>query len=50
MLEHLIEHMASREGVVFEPMADYAERWRRSNPLPEWLATRPIHAGSQIRT
>lgn len=44
MLERLIEHMRSHEGVFFEPMGAYAERWRASNPLEQWLAERPIHA------
>jgi peptidoglycan/xylan/chitin deacetylase (PgdA/CDA1 family) len=44
MLEQLIEHMASHDGVVFEPMGVYADRWRKDNPLQAWLATNPIHA------
>jgi hypothetical protein len=44
MLEQLIEHMAAHDGVVFEPMGTYADRWRRDNPLEQWLATNPIHA------
>ncbi|MCW2977568.1 MAG: polysaccharide deacetylase [Actinomycetia bacterium] len=44
MLEELIEHMAAQEGVVFEPMGVYADRWRAANPLEQWLATNPIHA------
>jgi peptidoglycan/xylan/chitin deacetylase (PgdA/CDA1 family) len=44
MLERLIEHIASKPGVVFEPMGNYATRWRSANPLEQWLATNPLHA------
>ena len=44
MLERLISHMKERDGVVFEPMDDYANRWRAANPLKDWLASRPVHA------
>ena len=33
MLEGLIEYMGGHEGVRFEPMIRYAERWREANPL-----------------
>jgi peptidoglycan-N-acetylglucosamine deacetylase len=32
MLERLIEHMASRPGVVFDSAGDYAARWKASHP------------------
>jgi peptidoglycan/xylan/chitin deacetylase (PgdA/CDA1 family) len=44
MVERLIEAAKALGGVVFEPLADYAERWRAAHPLEEWLATGPIHA------
>jgi peptidoglycan/xylan/chitin deacetylase (PgdA/CDA1 family) len=44
MLERLIEHMRSKDGVVFEPMGAFAERWREEHPLEQWLRTNPIHA------
>ncbi len=44
MVERLIEAAKALDGVVFEPLADYAERWRAAHPLAEWLATGPIHA------
>jgi hypothetical protein len=47
MLESLIEHMKAQDGVVFEPLADYTERWRTENPVEKWLATNPIHAARQ---
>jgi peptidoglycan-N-acetylglucosamine deacetylase len=37
MLEQLLEYMKSRGGVIFEPLCDYAERWRAANPLNEWI-------------
>jgi len=44
MVERLIEAAKALDGVVFEPLAAYAERWRAAHPLAEWLATGPIHA------
>ena len=44
MVERLIEHMRSFEGVVFEPLHEYAARWRRENPLEQWLLSSPVHA------
>jgi peptidoglycan-N-acetylglucosamine deacetylase len=49
MLERLISRMAEHDGVVFEPMGVYADRWRAANPLDEWLATRPVHARDGVR-
>lgn len=45
MLEQLIRHMSSVDGVVFSTMADYAQRWRAANPLAAWLASAPPQAG-----
>jgi peptidoglycan/xylan/chitin deacetylase (PgdA/CDA1 family) len=45
MLEQLIEHIKERPGVLFEPMGHYAERWKRENPLAQWLAAKPVHGG-----
>jgi peptidoglycan-N-acetylglucosamine deacetylase len=36
LLERLLRHFESREGVVFEPLGDYARRWRGEHPLDEW--------------
>jgi peptidoglycan/xylan/chitin deacetylase (PgdA/CDA1 family) len=49
MVEQLIEHMKARDGVVFEPMGAFVDRWRAANPLTEWLATRPVHAREGAR-
>jgi peptidoglycan/xylan/chitin deacetylase (PgdA/CDA1 family) len=47
MLEGLVEHMQAHEGVAFEPLGQYAERWRSENPVREWLASSPIQAARQ---
>jgi peptidoglycan-N-acetylglucosamine deacetylase len=39
MLDSLISHMASRPGVRFERMRDYAEQWRNDNSVETWLAS-----------
>jgi len=44
MLESLIETAKGLDGVRFEPLGDYASRWRASHPLEEWLRSGPIHA------
>ncbi len=43
MLDSLVGHMASA-GVVFEPLGEYATRWRDAHPLTEWCAGDDIHA------
>lgn len=44
MVDELLRHM--REGdVCFEPLADYARRWREAHPMDEWLKERPPHSG-----
>jgi peptidoglycan-N-acetylglucosamine deacetylase len=45
MLERLIGYMKSRDGVVFEPLSDYVQRWKQANPRSAWLASRPANAG-----
>jgi peptidoglycan-N-acetylglucosamine deacetylase len=45
MLERYIEHMNGHDGVVFEPLIDYVERWKAANPLEEWIRSRPVQAG-----
>ena len=45
MLERFVEHMKSHEGVAFEPVREYVDRWRTANPLEQWVAARPVHAG-----
>jgi len=45
MLERLIEHFKSHDGVVFETMSTYAQRWKDDNPLARWKADNPVHLG-----
>jgi peptidoglycan-N-acetylglucosamine deacetylase len=44
MFERLIEHFGSREGVVFETLGDYAQRWKTHNPVDEWKVANPLYA------
>jgi peptidoglycan-N-acetylglucosamine deacetylase len=44
MLDRLMSAMADRGGVTFEPLGDYARRWRQANPLAEWAASDALHA------
>jgi peptidoglycan/xylan/chitin deacetylase (PgdA/CDA1 family) len=43
MLERLMGVMAER-GADFEPLGDYAKRWREANPLDAWVASDAVHA------
>jgi peptidoglycan-N-acetylglucosamine deacetylase len=36
LLERLIRHFENHDGVVFEPLGDYARRWREANPPETW--------------
>jgi peptidoglycan/xylan/chitin deacetylase (PgdA/CDA1 family) len=45
-LERLIEHMKGREGVKFEPLIDYAERWKAATPLDAWNESGSVHIGN----
>jgi peptidoglycan/xylan/chitin deacetylase (PgdA/CDA1 family) len=47
MLERLLKYFKSHEGVVFERLIDYAERWRSGHPVEQWKSEDPIHARSQ---
>jgi peptidoglycan-N-acetylglucosamine deacetylase len=49
MLEGLVEHFESHDGVVFEPLGEYGARWAAANPVENWLATNPVHAGAARR-
>jgi peptidoglycan/xylan/chitin deacetylase (PgdA/CDA1 family) len=39
MLDALISNMASRPGVLFERMGDYARQWRKQNSVDAWLTS-----------
>lgn len=45
MLQRLIDHFRAKDGVVFEPLATAAERWKRQNPLEQWKAENPVYTG-----
>lgn len=45
MLEGLIEYMKGHEGVEFETMLGYAERWKAANPIDAWREANPERAG-----
>jgi peptidoglycan/xylan/chitin deacetylase (PgdA/CDA1 family) len=47
MLEGLIEYMKSRDGVVFERMIDYVERWKTNNPLDVWTKENAWRLGGE---
>jgi len=44
MLERLLQYFADA-GAKFEPMGDYAERWKNSNTLETWKADHPELTG-----
>jgi len=46
MLERLIEHFKSHDGVVFETMSSYAQRWKEENPLSRWSRENPAQRGA----
>jgi peptidoglycan/xylan/chitin deacetylase (PgdA/CDA1 family) len=46
MLEELIQHMKSKEGVAFERVIDYVGRWKADNPLPAWTAANAWRLGA----
>lgn len=45
MLERLIDHLQSLDGVVFETMTTVADRWKKENPLEQWKAKNPLLTG-----
>jgi peptidoglycan/xylan/chitin deacetylase (PgdA/CDA1 family) len=47
MLERLLDHIADHSDVVFEPIVDYVQRWKNSNPIDEWVRANPTLAGSR---
>jgi peptidoglycan/xylan/chitin deacetylase (PgdA/CDA1 family) len=44
MLDRLLGSMSAYAGVVFEPLGDYARRWREANPLAAWVDGDSLHA------
>jgi len=50
MLEELVTYMSSLDGVVFETIGTYADRWKAANPLEAWVAANPIQTGQAAIT
>lgn len=44
MLERLVRGFMEQDGVAFETMGAYAERWRAANPLADWVRSGNVHA------
>ena len=44
MLERLLRHFADK-GVRFETMGQYAERWKKDNPVEQWTNANPELSG-----
>jgi peptidoglycan/xylan/chitin deacetylase (PgdA/CDA1 family) len=44
MLERLLEHMSGHDGVAFETISTYVDRWKAANPLERWKAEHPGYA------
>ena len=50
MLERLVEHIAGHDGVVFETISEYVDRWRAANPLDRWeVRTRGVRRTRHAR-
>lgn len=47
MFEDFLDYIAGHADVEFEPIGDYVERWRETNPLKHWLASNPTLAGAE---
>lgn len=45
LLDRLLGYMRERDGVVFETLGAYAERWQKENPLEAWKAANPDLTG-----
>lgn len=45
MLERLLQHFTAK-GVRFETLADYTVRWKKANPLDEWVQANPDLTGA----
>ena len=46
MLESLVRYMKEQDGVVFETMSAYADRWKEANPKNRWRDENPWRAGT----
>ena len=46
MLERLIAFIATHDGVRFDTLGGYAQRWAQANPLETWKLSGSVHARS----
>jgi hypothetical protein len=46
MLERLIDRFKSQDGVVFETLGNYIERWKVENTVQDWKARNPLYVNS----
>ena len=44
MLERLLQHMSGHDGVVFETIGEFVDRWKPANPLERWAAEHPEYS------
>jgi peptidoglycan-N-acetylglucosamine deacetylase len=44
MLERLLDHISGHDGVAFETISTYVDRWKVANPLNRWKAEYPEYA------
>ena len=49
MLERLLQHMSGHDGVVFETISEFVDRWKAANPLDQWKTEHPEYAESGLR-
>ena len=49
MLERLLQHMSGHDGVVFETISEFVDRWKAANPLDQWRAEHPEYAQPGLR-
>jgi peptidoglycan/xylan/chitin deacetylase (PgdA/CDA1 family) len=45
LLERLISHFKTHDGVVYEGIGDYVKRWKTANPIEKWKADNRIYTG-----
>lgn len=45
MLDALITHMKTKDGVVFQTLAEYVDSWKQENPREQWAAANPTQSG-----
>ena len=46
MLKRLIDYFKCQDGVVFETLGNYVERWKEENTVQDWKARNPLYTNS----